>query len=35
MADELRQRGGKLDVAALEGELGAPVVLASARQAKA
>lgn len=32
MADELRQRGGKLDVAALEGELGAPVVLASARQ---
>ena len=32
MADELRRRGGNLDVAALEEQLGAPVVLASARQ---
>jgi ferrous iron transport protein B len=32
MADELRRRGGKLDVAALEAQLGAPVVLVSARQ---
>jgi ferrous iron transport protein B len=32
MADELRGRGGKLDVAALEAQLGAPVVLASARR---
>ena len=32
MADELRQRGGTLDVAALEAQLGAPVVLASARR---
>ena len=32
MADELRQRGGKLDVSVLEAQLGAPVVLASARQ---
>src|SRR5581483_9032342 len=32
MADELRRRGGNLDVAALEAQLGAPVVLASARQ---
>src|SRR5215467_5287461 len=32
MADELRRRGGNLDVTALETQLGAPVVLASARQ---
>jgi ferrous iron transport protein B len=32
MADELRSRGGNLDVAALAVQLGAPVVLASARQ---
>jgi ferrous iron transport protein B len=32
MADELRSRGGKLDVRALERQLGAPVVLVSARQ---
>jgi ferrous iron transport protein B len=32
MADELRSRGGNLDVAALAAQLGAPVVLASARQ---
>jgi ferrous iron transport protein B len=32
MADELRARGGKLDVPALESQLGAPVVLVSARQ---
>ena len=31
MADELRSRGGKLDVRALEDQLGAPVVLISAR----
>ena len=32
MADELRSRGGKLDTGALEAQLGAPVVLVSARQ---
>jgi ferrous iron transport protein B len=32
MADELRRRGGNLDVNALEQQLGAPVVSASARQ---
>ncbi len=32
MADELRSRGGTLDVPALEAQLGAPVVLVSARQ---
>lgn len=31
-ADDLRNRSGKLDLAALSAELGAPVVLASARQ---
>jgi ferrous iron transport protein B len=32
MADDLRRRGGKLDLAALSAELGAPVALISARQ---
>lgn len=32
MADDLRNRGGKLDLAALSAELGAPVALVSARQ---
>ena len=32
MADDLRNRGGKLDLAALSAELGAPVALISARQ---
>jgi ferrous iron transport protein B len=32
MADDLRSRGGKLDLDALSRELGAPVVLISARQ---
>ncbi|HWB82524.1 MAG TPA: ferrous iron transporter B [Bryobacteraceae bacterium] len=32
MADDLRNRGGKLDAAALSAELGAPVVLTSARK---
>ena len=32
MADELQRRGGHVDVAALAEQLGAPVVLASARQ---
>jgi ferrous iron transport protein B len=32
MADDLRGRGGKLDLAALSAELGAPVALISARQ---
>jgi len=32
MADDLRNRGGELDIKALERELGAPVALVSARQ---
>jgi len=32
MADDLRSRGGRLDLAALSAELGAPVALISARQ---
>ena len=32
MADDLRNRGGQLDLAALSAELGAPVALVSARQ---
>ena len=32
MADDLRNRGGTLDLTALSGELGAPVALVSARQ---
>ncbi len=32
MADDLRNRGGKLDLAALAAQLGAPVALVSARQ---
>ena len=32
MADDLRNRGGKLNLQALASELGAPVVLVSARQ---
>ncbi|HYW46116.1 MAG TPA: ferrous iron transporter B [Bryobacteraceae bacterium] len=32
MADDLRNRGGKIDLAALSRELGAPVALISARQ---
>jgi len=32
MADDLRNRGGRLDLQALERQLGAPVVLVSARQ---
>jgi ferrous iron transport protein B len=32
MADDLRNRGGHLDLAALEAQLGAPVALVSARQ---
>src|SRR5581483_6306590 len=32
MSDELRNRGGKVDPAALAAQLGAPVVLISARQ---
>jgi len=32
MADDLRNRGGHLDLQALQGELGAPVALVSARQ---
>ena len=32
MADDLRKRGGRLDLAALSAELGAPVALVSARQ---
>ncbi len=32
MADDLRSRGGKLDLEALSAELGAPVALISARQ---
>ncbi len=32
MADDLRKRGGKLELAALSAELGAPVALVSARQ---
>ena len=32
MADDLRKRGGQVDVAALSAELGAPVALISARQ---